>query len=341
MGKDFEVVQGGKPKTEGLKEASKRVRQGRENHLAHRTSLDWRLAKAIVCKARDEKADLVYTDVVMDVVRQSRTANTLLDDAAMQNLDVIFDKQTKISQVYAKGDTLIIAVNPNRPKGELINTIAKEIRHAWQVAKGNLVNPMDYEPDQALLINRAQNADETAATVKAVWELNLAGEADAWDYMTVSSIGGIAREYEKTARADFRTINNGLAARKIYNALFTGIHTKNADKRIIHQMLLDDVGYMKQGGKKAYVAIDTFTKMGEMPFSANYMLADKATLPNDPSFCKVEDRGNANFIWFIKFERQYQEKELEITAKAAETAQVIDFASFRKEHDALLQSKPA
>jgi len=344
MVRDFKVVQGtqGKPRTDGLKDTANRLRNGKENHLAHRTSMDWRLDAKLVTTEEDKDAGLVYVDALLDIIRKSRTAEALLNDETMQNVEVLFDRQTKTSQLYTKEDKVIIAVNPNRPSGELINTITRELRHAWQYNNDTLVNPMAYEPDEAILINRAQKADALVTSVKIAWELNLADESDAWNYMLASPVGAIVRTYEKEAREDFRSLNNGMASRRVYDALFNRNHSKAFDKQIIHQMLLDDVGYMKQGNKKAHASFETLAKLGDMPFSTNYIKADRNTLPTDPTYYKIEDRSNANFLWFIKFERQYQAKEVEMTKEVTkESAEIVDFTSFRKAHEAESLNIPA
>jgi len=55
--------------------------------------------------------------------------------------------------------------------------------------------------------------------------------------------------FEIHAQKDFRSLNNGEAARAAYDKFFEGCRTKMHDKRIIHQMLLDDSGYMKVSRK--------------------------------------------------------------------------------------------
>jgi len=369
MTRDFEIVRSGagKPKTAGLKATAKRLRNGKESRLAHRTSIDWRLDVRQTTTEEDKGLDLLYTDALMDTVLKSKTVESLLSDEKLKKLEVLFDKQIKTSQLYVvanddegkekegkKGSstgglglnketfTVIITLNPNKPKGVLVNTLTKELRHAWQYVNGALLNPMDYEPDNAILLNRAEKADALVFAIKAAWELNLAGESDAWDYMLASPIGTIVREFEKEVKEDFRTFSNGEASRKVYDSLFGRNHTKVFDKQIIHQMLLDDTGYMKKGNKKPFVTVDELSQLGDMPFSTNYIAADKEALPVDDKYSKVEDRSNANFLWFIKFERQYQAKEFEMTKEVTqESAKVVDFSAFRKTHNELAMNKPA
>ena len=49
--------------------------------------------------------------------------------------------------------------------------------------------------------------------------------------------------------------------------------------------------------------------LGEMPFGKNYLAEHAATIMNDPIFSDIRDRSNANFLWFIKFERSFRETE--------------------------------
>lgn len=344
MVKDFEVVKGGagKPKIAGLKNTADRLRNAKENRLSHRTSLDWRLDAKLVTTEEDKGLDLLYTDALMDTVLQSKTVESMMAEENMQNIEVIFDKQTKTSQLYAKKDKIIIALNPNKPQGMLVNTLTRELRHAWQFNNGALLNPMDYEPDNAILLNRAEKADALVFSIKAAWELNLTGESDAWDYMLASPIGSIVTSFEREVREDFRKFNNGKAAKQVYDSLFGRNHTKAFDKQIIHQMLLDDAGYMKKGDKKSFVKIEEITQLGDMPFSSNYIAVDKDVLPIDEKYCKIEDRSNANFLWFIKFERQYQAKEIGMVQEVErETAEILQFPIGRRVEKDTVINKPA
>ena len=88
------------------------------------------------------------------------------------------------------------------------------MRRDWQQRHGALVNPLRYEPDEAILVNRAQNADVLMIGVKIAWELKLAGDAEAWDFLAASALVDVTRTFEIKAQADFRTPaeNNGEAS---------------------------------------------------------------------------------------------------------------------------------
>jgi len=317
-----------KPKVGRFKDTAGRLRQGKENHLSHRASLDWRFDRARVCGGEDFAAsDRVELEELYDLLLKSRTGEMLLRDALQRDLKVFYDPQTPHSQFYPRRDACVIALNPERPRGDLLGMLARELRRAWQHHRGALINPMNYEPDEAVLINRAQQADAFMMSVKIAWELKLAGEMEAWNFMAGSPMGGVTRAFEICAQEDFRSLNNGEAPRAAYDKFFEGSCTKAHDKRIIHQMLLDDAGYMKVTRKENRADMDLFRKLGEMPQGANYLSIRSKRAPTDMCYSTVEDRSNANFLWFIKFERSFQEKELQmLRASVKASAEIIDLA---------------
>ncbi|MBI1215746.1 MAG: hypothetical protein GC185_08005 [Alphaproteobacteria bacterium] len=306
-----------------------RLRQGKDGHLSHRASLDWRLDQRLVCETENAPADIVSIDELVTAVKASRTGEAMLQDARRQALDIVYDTQSPASQYYYRGERHIITLNPYRPKGDLINLLARELRRASQQMAGALVNPMSFEPDEAILVNRAQMADALMVSIKVAWELKLADMPEAWDFLVGSPMADVSRMFEIKAQADFRTLNNGQAARAAYDKFFEDSRTKIHDKRIIHQMLLDEAGYMKAADKRARVSMELFKRLGEMPHGRNYLSMHAQHAPTDMCYATVEDRSNANFLWFIKFERSFQEKELQMMEESVKlSAEVVDFAGY-------------
>ncbi|MCK5517812.1 MAG: hypothetical protein KAI61_00215 [Alphaproteobacteria bacterium] len=319
-----------KPKTEGFRNTSRRLKKDKENHLNYRASFDWRLDQTSVCnKQSDATIAHINLEELKTVILKSRTGKALLQGESANGLKIYYDSQTPQSQFYPRGKKSIIALNPHHPRGDLLNILIRELRHAWQHYQGALVNPMNFEPDGAVLVNRAQQADILMMSVKVAWELKLVGESEAWDFMIGSSMVDVTRVFEVHARKDFRSLNNGEAARAAYDKFFDDSRTKIHDKRIIHQMLLDDQGYMKALGKQPKADMALFKKLGELPFGRNYLTLCGKRQPTDMCYSTIEDRSNANFLWFIKFERSFQEKELEMVQTSVKTsAEIVDFAKW-------------
>ena len=328
-----------KPAIKGFKATTGRLRQGDEKPLKHRATLDWRLDQRTVCGVNGADAEIVPIDDLKNVILKSRTGEALLQDA--DGLTIIYDQQSPASQYYARENQRIITLNPLRPRGDLINLLARELRRDWQHRHGALVNPLKYEPDEAILINRAQNADVLMIGVKIAWELKLAGETEAWDFLTASPFVDVTRTFEIKAQSDFRTLNNGEASRAAYDKFFEDTRTKMHDKRIIHQMLLDESGYMKTREKAPKVSMDLFKRLGEMPNGRNYLVIKAKHAPTDMCYSTVEDRSNANFLWFIKFERSFQEKELQMVQESVKlSAEVVDFGKWSDKTKRARQPEP-
>jgi hypothetical protein len=324
-----------KPKTGQFKQTTQRLRQSKKAApLSDRPSLDWRLDQRRVCEAGGADADILPIAELKKILLKSRTAQSLMTS----DLHIVYDRQSPGAQFYpgvkqdGKDSRRVITLNPHRPTGDLVNLLSRELRRAWQHRQGALVSPLSFEPDEAILVNRAQAADVLMISIKIAWELKLIGLPEAWDHMIGSPLADIGRTFEMKAQTDFRTLNNGEASRAAYDKFFEDARTKAHDKRIIHQMLQDETGYIKSMEKPQKVSMDLFKRLGELPHGRNYLSMKAKHTPTDMRYATVEDRSNANFLWFIKFERSFQEKELQMIKESVKlTAEIVDFAKWSME----------
>ena len=86
---------------------------------------------------------------------------------------------------------------------------------------------------------------------------------------------------------------------------------------------------MKAPRKQVKAGMELFQKLGELPYGRNYLLMSSKKAPTDMCYATVEDRSNANFLWFIKFERSFQEKELQMIQDSVKlSAEVVDFSKW-------------
>ena len=148
------------------------------------------------------------------------------------------------------------------------------------------------------------------------WELQLAGEKDAWERIENSSFADLGRAFVREAYTDFRTINNGLATTSVFEAWFLSERCRHVDRTLIRQMLADhqdqvfDVENIQHS-----ITPNLLAALGEMPFGKNYLSKHADTILTDPIFTEVRDRANANFLWFIKFERTFRETEHDLQSE--------------------------
>ncbi len=265
------------------------------------------LAEAITIT---EAAPAVATSIDHVVARlsQSRMAKTLMDFA--QEHGVTFAQGLQTDGAYYDREAGQVFLNITIAETELVLLAARELRRHWQHRKGALIHPLSFHPDQAVLINRAQQADMTIAMIRTAWEVQLAGERDLWDFIENSSMADLGRTFAREAFVDFRALASGKAASAVFESWFLSERCRHQDKKLIQAMLADHQGYVFTDTEASRsVSIELICALGEEPFGKNYLAPYAHMIVEDPIFTEVRDRSNANFLWFIKFERSFRETE--------------------------------
>lgn len=244
-------------------------------------------------------------------LRLSRLAAAYLDMAKSHGIGMMYDAHVEFA--FYDRDAKVIFLNPDREESEQLVLAARELRRVWQHKNGALLHPLTFQPDQAILINRAQNADLVVSMIRIAWELQLTGIKEAWERLENSSLSDLTRAFAREAYLDFRTLNNGEAATAVFEAWFLSDRCRNEDRRLIQSMLSDYQGYVFDSEQiSKSVGADLIVALGSMPFGKNYLAAFASTILSDPIFSEVRDRSNANFLWFIKFECSFREAEQEL-----------------------------
>ena len=151
---------------------------------------------------------------LLQSLRKSRLAAAFLDFAATFNMKFIFTAQEASAQYHKESGNILL--NPHLPLADQLLVASRELRRLWQHRQGALLHPLTFQPDQAILINRAQSADLAVTMVRIGWELQLAGERDAWTRLETSSLGDMARAFARESYSDFRTLNNGTASCAVF-----------------------------------------------------------------------------------------------------------------------------
>lgn len=248
---------------------------------------------------------------LLNLVELSRTGKAYLELARSHNVKISYSQHISEAE-YSKRNNLIL-INPTLDMPDQILLAARELRRHWQNRNGALVHPLRFQPDNAVLINRAQAADLAVSMVRIGWELQLNNYKDVWQRLENSSLADLGRAFAREAFNDFRTLNNGMAAAAVFEAWFLSERCRAEDKNLIKQMLADHGGYvfdLDDSGKAVTAAL--IAALGTVPFGKNYLAHHANTIMEDPIFSEVRDRSNANFLWFIKFERSFRETEREL-----------------------------
>jgi hypothetical protein len=256
---------------------------------------------------------------VMEYLHQSRSASMLLSYASTHNITLKPSSQVN-DAIYDRADSAIL-YRADLSMADQALAVVRELRRVYHHKQGAGLHPLALHPDHAILVHRAQNADLSIAVIRAAWELQLSGSKEAWIRIESSTLNDIGRAFAREACSDFRSINNGTAAKAAFETWFLSERCRKMDRVLIQQMLADYQGYVFADNPEAsrFIAGDVLNVLGQMPFGANYLSAYVNEIMLDPVFTDVRDRSNANFLWFIKFERTFKDAETELDSKQSKT----------------------
>ncbi|MCB1651679.1 MAG: hypothetical protein KDI46_06470 [Alphaproteobacteria bacterium] len=266
--------------------------------------------------------DAAALNVLEDLISQSRIGQAYMDFACEHKVQITLSSQVETAH-YDRNER-IIHVNGHADLVDQVFLLVRELRRHWQHRQGALIHPLMFHPDHAVLINRAQEADLVVSIIRVAWELQLAGHKEIWDRIENSSMADMGRAFAREAFLDFRTINNGQAMAAVFEAWFLSERCRRQDKVLINQMLADHQGYVFDLEDASYaVTPSLIAALGEMPFGKNYLAEHAVTIMDDAIFTDVRDRANANFLWFVKFERSFRETEQVLQPSSEQSAKDI------------------
>jgi len=268
-----------------------------------------------------------HIENIIACLSSSRMAKNLYDYAHNNKVKIIESHQEQSAIYNAFENTILI--NPDLGLAQSVLLMVRELRRHWQHKHGVMIHPLTFHPDHAILINRAQLADLNIAMIRTGWELQLAGQRDVWDYIENSHLVDLGRAFAKEAFADFRSMNSGKAAMAVFEQWFLSERCRHQDKKLIQQMLADHAGYVFQDiTASRMISIDLITALGAQPFGNNYLSSSARMIIEDPMFTEVRDRSNANFLWFVKFERSCRESEQALQSEKGLFGEHISAFSF-------------
>ncbi len=283
--------------------------------------------------AMDEATKPYSDDTILDIedvmqsLRESRLATAFLACAEEHNITIKHSAQVETS-CYDR-ESGVILINPNKDLADQQLLLVQELRRHWQHRQGALIHPLMFHPDNAVLVNRAQVADLVVSIIRVAWELQLSGEKDAWERVENSPMADLGRAFAREAFLDFRTINNGQASAAVFEAWFLSERCRQQDKHLINMMLSDYKGYVfALEESEQHITPTLIAALGAMPFGKNYLAEHAVTIMEDPIFTDIRDRSNANFLWFIKFERSFRETEHDLQSSSSHSAGPVHGSAF-------------
>jgi hypothetical protein len=254
----------------------------------------------------------VYTITdIIDYGSQSATLASYIDH--LQSLGVTFMVDATVAGASYNRAMQVIAVNPHLSLSAAIMAMAEPLRMAFHHKQGSLINPLRFQPEDAVLINRLLAADSKILSMELAWELRLAGQGGVWNSMMNGADYDLCSAYGMEAMTNFRSLKNGLAARSTFEKWFISGRCKSLDRGIIQIMLGNKVDLIfDDEDTSRMIATDMVARMGNRPMGKNYLSSIVTQVMVDGLYTEVRDRSNANFLWFITFEKRMNEVEQEL-----------------------------
>ena len=250
-------------------------------------------------------------DHLISLVSKASMGAALLENALKYETKFIMGGAVSTALYDRRQNTVFI--NPNLCETDQVLLLARELRRIWQHRTGALVHPLTFHPDQAVLVHRAQVADLCVSMVRTAWELQLSGTNAPWERLEDSSLADLTRAFAREAYTDFRHVNGGEASAAVFEAWFMSERCRQEDRRLIQQMLADYQGYVFENiNPSTAVTSELILALGSQPSGKNYLSQYVSAIMGDALFTEIRDRSNANFLWFIKFERSFRETEQEL-----------------------------
>lgn len=259
----------------------------------------------------NQKSEKLDIKSFLDFGCESGTFKSYYDFAI--DRDITFSTDQAIQTSFYDSKTKEIKVNPYLDLNAGVIALMRSMRLVWLQKKGALINPLSFQPEQAILINRMIAADSDLSVIALLWDMKLAGHEDMWNNAMAGSDYDICSAYAMEAMTDFRSIKSGLAARATFEKWFISGRCKSYDRNIIQIMMgkNTDIEIGHEDASRT-VALDVISAMGTRPQGDNYLSSIAVQIMNDGLFNDVRDRSNANFLWFITFERRMSELEQEL-----------------------------
>ncbi len=257
----------------------------------------------------EKKDGNVHVDILQELLSKSTIGETFLAGNKDGKVSLVIDEQIFGVSFHKRLKT--IGIHRQMTYGEALYLTAKALRRSWLSLEGDALYALSYLPDDAVLMNRILEADCRVLAIWIAWELKLQSETDMWDFIIQSDDAAMAIAFCEKAKQNFTNLDNGEAAKAAFNTWFSSYSVKPADYEIIQNMLSDEKGYVFSSTQLPLtITVDLIHAIGQVPGGRNYIKAmEEKPLP-ETEYAVVRDRSNANFLWFVKFEKSFQETEL-------------------------------
>ncbi len=251
-------------------------------------------ASALVATAALDLANVVAQ------LRGSQTAANMLDQMERDGVSIAADNKTETAAFDEANKRITLNASLDETAAGLL------LIRACRQAKLASVKTLLRNPDRAILVNRSLYAELNLVMIQVAWELSLSGDKAAWNMVSRSALADLAYAFGQRASSDFRALRDGRAQLAAFDQWFYSGRTRKADRTLIQGLLANAENEFTGD---IMDVISGIRAIGDRGIGRNYLTEHVMTLLEDGFYGEVRDRSNANFLWFVKFERSYRAAE--------------------------------
>lgn len=164
--------------------------------------------------------------------------------------------------------------------------------------------PSNHQIDHAIFYYRLIEADSLCWMFRWAWEKLLTGNTYPME-MYRAAYPDLALAGTREAMDDFRSLRDGRCSKEVAEVWFLNEYCRAIDTRTIQRVLAD---YSKASFDEE-LTISGALAITELKGEVNYLSKTIRLMMVDPTFTEVRRRQDANFVWFLKFEKSFAKDE--------------------------------
>lgn len=274
-------------------------------HIDKQTKLDLSVPQGYTCKLKEFQDNKLETIDLLDMEKFSRILQLDSMKELIQSRQIVFD-----DSIQNCCDILnnIIHINPRYSLEDCLKfTIYKLRKHQLN----SRYDRFKLSVEEAVVYNRSVEADCFVYLIRVLWEIKLS-LIDREMFYTFKeshkSLKDCFDTYEKEVSSNWTSLYNTKAFFDTFVAWFyvEDDHMKSIDTATTQYALSDYANTISRSDYTLLFMSKIFIIKGKTYITKQF-IDDKEAI-----FTEVRDRSNANFLWFIKFERAFSEAESEI-----------------------------
>lgn len=225
----------------------------------------------------DPKAQAKKIEQVIKTLERSKNGKALIAFARKKNIKIMVDATPNVYGFYSPTERKV-GLNPAGEEGQLVATLAHELRHAWQDDKGYL-DRLKRSPEDIIWMTRMVEADAEANSIQICWELKEAGYPQALAAHKKTGYADESMAFERAVAQNPAAAKNGEAMREAFDQWFSRPWRRDAYDKGTTEWLEFVMSIYRRSVKGDFQKIQMarLNRLGETPSGDRNYITHKAS----------------------------------------------------------------